>query len=437
MPDPYDKILVFWPKTLNYEVRSAGGRASVDQWTSTIDKSFAMTRLVWFRSDLRVTDNPALTQACTDSGDVIACVGFPETQWDEHHMGPRWRQLTRTRCAELASELAALRIPLLRLNGDDYHEQVHGILSLCREHRVHSLHFNVEYGWNEQQRDQQIQQHCEDANIRVHASHDQTLVVPGQLKTGAGGFYSVFTPFRRRWSAQLSEEGISLLPVPKARPALAVAPDQWSKSADSLWPMDSTSIETRIDQAIEGVIKHYADRRDRPGIQGTSQLSPYLANGSISPRYLVHRVLMEHPQGLDMSLKDDGAVTFLSEIAWRDFYKNLMVEVPRISRDMPFKLETEGLRWSTDQTHFERWCRGNTGIPIVDAAMRQLLATGWMHNRCRMIVAMFLTKNLWINWRWGERFFAQHLVDYDLPPTTADGNGLPLREPTRRPTFGL
>ena len=106
-------------------------------------------------------------------------------------------------------------------------------------------------------------------------------------------------------------------------------------------------------------------------------------------------------------------------MAWRDFYKNLIVEVPRVSRALPFKLDTATLPWNSDDDAFQRWCDGQTGVPIVDAAMRQLVATGWMHNRCRMIVAMFLTKNLFIDWRKGEAFFAQHLVDYDM----ASNNG--------------
>jgi deoxyribodipyrimidine photo-lyase len=163
-------------------------------------------------------------------------------------------------------------------------------------------------------------------------------------------------------------------------------------------------------------VSNYDETRDIPGVDGTSQLSPYLAIGALSPRQIIDALQHAHPNALSDTA---GVGTFISEICWRDFYRNLIVEVPRLSMDKPFKLNTLGLPWSNDTEAFERWKAGQTGIPIVDAAMRQLNETGWMHNRCRMITAMFLTKNLFINWRWGEDYFMNQLIDGDL----ASNNG--------------
>jgi deoxyribodipyrimidine photo-lyase len=177
-----------------------------------------------------------------------------------------------------------------------------------------------------------------------------------------------------------------------------------------------------LDEFIKKRLDEYKDRRDLPGVDGTSRLSPHLAAGTISPRTCLRAALdaagWKEGDKLDPRRRD-GAFTWISEVLWREFYKYLIAAHPRLSMGKPFKPETDDIEWSYDEDELEAWKTGRTGYPIVDAAMRQLLQTGWMHNRLRMIAAMFLTKDLLIDWRLGERHFMQHLVDGDL----ASNNG--------------
>ena len=180
----------------------------------------------------------------------------------------------------------------------------------------------------------------------------------------------------------------------------------------SLWPAGETEARRRLDSFSEAQIDHYQNERDFPAKPGTSQLSAYLAAGVISPRQCLHAALNSN-QG-EFESGNTGAVTWINELLWREFYKHLLVGYPRVSRHRAFRPETEALAWRNAPDELAAWQQARTGLPIIDAAMRQLLATGWMHNRLRMVVAMFLTKNLLIDWREGERFFMQHLIDGDL-----------------------
>ena len=159
-------------------------------------------------------------------------------------------------------------------------------------------------------------------------------------------------------------------------------------------------------------IHYYQDERDLPAKPGTSQLSTYLAAGVLSPRQCLHAALGSNNGEFESG--SPGVFTWVNELLWREFYKHVLVGFPRVSRHRAFKPETEYLPWRNAPAELAAWQEGRTGVPIVDAAIRQLLATGWMHNRLRMVVAMFLTKNLLIDWREGERFFMRHLIDGDL-----------------------
>src|SRR5690554_5218505 len=185
----------------------------------------------------------------------------------------------------------------------------------------------------------------------------------------------------------------------------------------------------QLDNFLEERVKGYKDNRDFPAVDGTSQLSPYLANGVLSGRQCLIAARQAGVSG-------DGIETWINEIAWRDFYINILYHYPRVSMHRAFKPKTEALVWNEPGEHFEAWKEGRTGIPIVDAAMRQLKQTGWMHNRLRMITAMFLTKNLFIDWRLGEAWFMQNLGDGFWHRTTGAGSGVPQRAPMQRPISG-
>uniref|UniRef100_A0A914YFD0 Cryptochrome-1 n=1 Tax=Panagrolaimus superbus TaxID=310955 RepID=A0A914YFD0_9BILA len=180
---------------------------------------------------------------------------------------------------------------------------------------------------------------------------------------------------------------------------------KWSKSEEEIIKMADNFIELKGD--------NYKKTRDFPYLSdGTSRLSPYLAIGSISAKYLMVKARAANNNKL--SSGSEGITTYINELCWRDFYRNILVAFPHVSKNRPFKRETEKLEWNESPENFDRWCNGKTGFPIVDAAMMQMNTTGWMHNRLRMITAMFLTKDLLINWRMGESYFMSKLIDGDL-----------------------
>nr|WP_228148220.1 deoxyribodipyrimidine photo-lyase [Acinetobacter seifertii] len=179
-----------------------------------------------------------------------------------------------------------------------------------------------------------------------------------------------------------------------------------------LWPVGESYALEQLDHFIEDSISHYKVERDFPHITGTSKLSPYLNIGILSIRQCL-QALFRSQHG-NFHLTNEGQQTWLDELIWREFYQHILFDFPYVSKHIPFKKDTQKIQWNHNPEHLTAWQTGQTGIPIVDAGMRQLLQTGWMHNRVRMITAMFLCKNLLIDWRIGEQWFMQHLIDGDL-----------------------
>lgn len=185
-----------------------------------------------------------------------------------------------------------------------------------------------------------------------------------------------------------------------------------SEALRQLWPAGEDEALQRLQRFADEQLEWYDQQRDFPVVPGTSQLSAYLAAGVISPRQCLHAAMTIN-RG-EFASGNPGAVCWISELLWREFYKHILVGYPRVSMGRAFRRETEALAWRHAPEELAAWQEGRTGLPIIDAAMRQLRDTGWMHNRLRMIVAMFLTKNLLIDWREGERWFMRHLIDGDL-----------------------
>jgi len=179
-----------------------------------------------------------------------------------------------------------------------------------------------------------------------------------------------------------------------------------------LWPAGEAAALKRLEAFCAKGLMDYKARRDLPAVSGTSALSPYLTVGSLSPRTAM--AMAQHANGGSADGGQQGAATWMSELIWREFYKHVLAHFPRVCMHRPFKPETARLKWEDNPAHLKAWQEGRTGFPIVDAAQRQLLATGWMHNRLRMITAMFFTKDLLLDWRLGERHFMRCLIDGDL-----------------------
>ncbi|KJK06003.1 MULTISPECIES: deoxyribodipyrimidine photo-lyase [Pseudomonas] len=378
-------------------------------------------QLIWLRSDLRVHDNTALSAACTQ-GPTLAVWLISAQQWHSHDDAPCKIDFWLRNLRVLREQLGALNIPLLVREADTWDKAPDVLLQICREHQVQALHLNEEYGVNESRRDQAVRQTLTQAGIAVQCYLDQLLFRPGSILTRSGGYFQVFSQFRKACYQRLhmSVPNLQCLPTPQA--PLAIASDTIpaqvagfeppASSLSELWPAGETEAETRLQRFIDESVEDYQQQRDFPAVTGTSQLSPYLAAGVISPRQCLHRALAHNLGEFDSG--NQGLVTWINELLWREFYKHILHGYPRVSRHRAFRQETEALPWRHAPEELKAWQEGRTGIPIIDAAMRQLLATGWMHNRLRMVVAMFLTKNLLIDWREGERFFMRHLIDGDL-----------------------
>ncbi len=360
----------------------------------------------WFRRDLRLRDNTALARAAAAAERLV-----PLFILDDAILGRRDTGASRVRfllgCVEaLAAALAERGSRLVILRGDP----VDVLVQVARNTGATTVHWNKDYEPFARSRDTRVSEALSAAGIRSFAWKDQVLFEESEILTGQRRPYTVFTPYSRAWRAQKTTAPGGVPPLPPLPDGLDLPvvplPDATTlgfASAATLPTPGEDAAHARLAQFATNALADYAEERDIPGHAGTSGLSPYLRFGAISIRTV-------HAAAAGRSL---GARTFTTELAWRDFYQQILFHHPNVERQA-FKPAMRALAWENDRGLFAAWQRGETGYPIVDAAMRQLRATGWMHNRCRMIVASFLTKDLLIDWRWGERHFMRELVDGDL-----------------------
>ncbi|MCL4119604.1 UNVERIFIED_CONTAM: hypothetical protein GTU68_060949 [Idotea baltica] len=379
-----------------------------------------MKTLIWFRRDLRVTDNKALYYAAKSATDgVVALFVATPQQWKEHDDADCKISFWMANLRLLSESLAKLNIPLLIEKCNSFEDAPNSIVKIAKKHKCSSVFWNREYEVNETNRDRAVAKACQQESLEVNQFHDRVIVPPREISTKEGRFYSVFTPYRKVWNGK-ALDFIEPLAKPRKQPPTELKPApipsklsgfQISNKHHERFPAGEPEARKRLKRFTKK-ISGYNEARDFPSLDGTSQLSPYLVAGVISPRQCMTTALALNqgkPNG-----PNDGATTWISELAWRDFYTHVMVGFPRVSKHQPFKLKTNAVGWRKNEKDFEAWKSGQTGYPIVDAGMRQLNQTGWMHNRLRMVTAMFLTKHLLIDWRWGERYFMQRLIDGDL-----------------------
>ncbi len=381
-----------------------------------------MTRqLLWLRTDLRVQDNSALAAAMA-AGPTVALFLLSPGQWQAHDDAPSKVDFWLRNLQALSIELGRLNVPLLIRQTNDWSDAPWLIATLCAELRIGAVRVNREYGVHENRRDQVVLTALACLGIDMHSHLDQLLFAPGTVLTRSGGYFQVYSQFRKVCYQRLHHSLPSLVRTPQAQAPLAIAGDAIPDSVSGFappsealrqhWPAGEQAAHARLAEFADQQMAYYDDNRDIPARPGTSQLSPYLAAGVLSPRQCLHAALQINQGEFDSG--NSGVVTWINELLWREFYKHILAGYPRVSMGRAFRPETEAVAWRHAPAELAAWQQGRTGFPIIDAAMRQLLATGWMHNRLRMIVAMFLTKNLLIDWREGERFFMRHLIDGDL-----------------------
>ncbi len=356
--------------------------------------------LVWHRADLRTHDHPALHHAARASSQIAPVFVLDPVLLKMPYAG-------QARIAFLYANLQALNQSYLRLGSSlivRYGKPEEELLLLAREAGakvIYALRSDEPIG---RERDAHVKAVLEHNGIELKLLISDTIQQPNSIKSLSGTSYKVFTPFWKTWAGlpipsfatptKLESHNISSLAIPEPN------------SQIPLPKAGETAAKSQLEQFIRGVGLRYESLRDLPAVAGTSQLSSYLHLGVISARYAGARA------------QQAGMTGWVRELCWRDFYRHLLFDEPRLATEA-FKPAWKTFPWQEPRQEFEAWKTGNTGYPIVDAGMRQLLETGWMHNRVRMIVASFLTKHLLIDWRLGEAHFNQHLIDGDL----ASNNG--------------
>lgn len=368
----------------------------------------------WFRRDLRVSDNTALIQASLRAEQVIPVFIFE----DAFRTGP---DVGAARLAFLLRSMESLREELLRLG---YKLIVRQGLSeielpkLCAEIRAEAVFCNKRYEAYAQLRDQRVFNALNAIGVGFESFKDSVIWEERDILTRAGNPFTVFTPYSRAWKERAIPP-----PQPRLKPAgsnpkrifsspLPRDPKEFGHELrQTVSPAGERSALETLEKFLAGPVHNYDEARNHPGSDGTSHLSPHLRCGTIGVRTILKH-LAAADSGAD-KLHSNGCRTFLNELIWREFYLQVLSNFPHVMKGC-FRREFDALRWSHNQEHFQAWCEGRTGYPIVDAAMRCLNSTGWMHNRLRMIVAMFLTKDLLIHWQLGERYFMQQLVDGDM-----------------------
>ena len=375
---------------------------------------------MWFREDLRMHDNTALYHAsCKAKRGLIAIYIISTDAWKAHDVAACRIDFILRNLKELETSLRSLNIPLLIIRSD-FRTIPENLLKICAEHEIDAVYFNQQYEVNEARRDLAVENLLRKSSVKIFSYTDQVILAPGEVLTAKGNYYTVFTPFKKSWIKQFTKQQLIVSPTPKKQSRLNVKSHDIPNRIDNftctiasnLWPAGEKQAQQRLANFIDNKINNYAKSRDFPALNGTSSLSPYLTSGVLSPRHCLQAALSINNQQIHEG--NLGIITWINELIWREFYKHVLHGFPRVSMHQAFKLETEKLRWNNNSAQLDAWQQGQTGFPLIDAAMRQLKTIGWMHNRLRMVVAMFLVKDLLIDWRLGEKYFMQNLIDGDL-----------------------
>ncbi|MGP1255729.1 MAG: cryptochrome/photolyase family protein [Kiloniellales bacterium] len=371
--------------------------------------------LVWFRQDLRLSDNPALAAAVARGGPVVPFYLLDDETPGSWTMGGASRWWLHHSLQSLSADLAAKGARLILRRG----AAAEAIPTVAEEIGAATVLWNRCYEPWAVPRDTALKERLKAAGLAVDSFSASLLQEPWTVQTGAGKPYTVFSPF---WRAIRDRD----VPRPLATPGEMASPEgiasdrledwqllpqrpDWAGGLRDSWTPGEQAAQERLADFLDERVDLYAEERNRPDIDGTSGLSPYLHWGEISPRQIWHAT---HHRLSAEGAASKGAWSFLSEVGWRDFSYHLLFHWPSLM-DETWKENFKAFPWRENPDGLRAWCRGQTGFPIVDAGMRQLWHTGWMHNRVRMIVGSFLIKDLMIHWQEGERWFWDTLVDAD------------------------
>jgi deoxyribodipyrimidine photo-lyase len=368
----------------------------------------------WFRRDLRVSDNTALAEAARRGEHVVPVLVLEAALRTGPDVGAARLAFLLESAEALRKNLGQLGHRLIVRRGRS--EEV--IPALAREVQAEAVFANKRYEPYAQARDKRVAKALYDLGVRFELFKDAVVREECEILTRAGTPFTVFTAYSKTWRAHPAPAPAPRLGRAKLAPT-QVRSERWPINPEEfgfslrqpLPPAGERAAHRVLDRFLDGPVFRYDTRRDQPAIEGTSQLSAHLRAGTIGIRTILKK-LGEAREGAN-ACDRRGCDAWLTELIWREFYLQVLQNFPHVMKGS-FRPEYDALEWSDSEDHFQAWCAGQTGYPMVDAAMRCLNATGWMHNRLRMIVAMFLTKDLLIDWRRGERYFMQQLVDGDM-----------------------
>ena len=379
--------------------------------------------LFWHRRDLRVSDNVGLAAARDRTPKIVGVFCLDPKILQRHDVAPA-RVTYMIGCLQsLQQRYAKAGSQLLILKADPEK----GIPALATTLNASAVFWNLDVEPYAKERDRAVQEALQDAGIESKTFWDQLLHAPDEIRTGGGDPYTVYTPFWRNWISKPKAE-----PATDFQNAIGLT-EQEQKSAHKAGVIElptatdlgyvwdnplllepgEDAAQERLEAFCDRAIAEYQEQRNLPfNAEGTSHLSAALKFGAIG----IRTVWAKTTEALEQTRSDeaqDGIRVWRQELAWREFYQTVMYHFPALA-DGSYRKPFQDFPWDNNPEHFKAWCEGKTGYPIIDAAMRQLNELGWMHNRCRMIVASFLTKDLIIDWRWGETYFMQKLFDGDL-----------------------
>ena len=397
----------------------------------------------WFKCDLRITDNKALhlaSEKAKSRGVPLLCIHIISPQDYKAHMTSAVRVDFVLRTLEVLKEdLAQLNIPLYVETVEKRKTIPDRIFELCGKWGASHLYTNIEYEVDELRREALMTSRGVENGVAVYAVPDTCVVAPGELSSGTGNQYSVYSPWYRAWVAYLHTHPhqLDLFNPPTKNPedaqktfkdlfesGIPEAPENRKLTSEekkrfrSMWPPGEHEARERLSKFLSEKVQDYADARNSPASNSTAIVSVHFSSGTLSARTAIAAA-----RNANITKKLDGGhkgiISWISEVAWRDFYKHVLAHWPYVCMNKPFKPEYTNIQWEYNDELFKKWCSGMTGYPFIDAAMRQLNHTGYMHNRARMAVASFLAKDLLIDWRMGEQYFMEHLIDGDF----ASNNG--------------
>lgn len=350
----------------------------------------------WFRRDLRLNDNTALYHALRSAYPVLLVFIFDKKILDklEDKEDKRVAFIHETLEA-IDSELKKHESGLYVLND----APIKAFEKLCSDFDVKEVFTNHDYEPYAIERDAKIKNFLAEKNVSFHTYKDQVIFEKSEVVKPNGEPYTIFTPYSKMWKEKFKEEGTKAVPSEKYLSNLFQTKSFHFPSLKEIG-FEKTTLDFPKLNISEKLIEHYDETRNIPSLDGTSFASMYLRFGTVSVRHLV-------------ALANKINEKWLNELIWREFFMTILFHFPYVVNEN-FKKKYDDIKWRNNEKEFELWCKGETGYPIVDAGMRQLNETGWMHNRVRMIVAGFLCKDLLIDWRWGEAYFAEKLLDYEL-----------------------